>query len=212
MLDAIIPTATYATTNGNGSFGYTAGVTINAYLDTTAKSVGYAYLNNIVAHYDGTFWRRLDNNNILSGDFVSSWTDASLGGNPGVSGNGLLYTGTAAPFNSTYSPQSEFGVTTWSSATCNSVNPRGNTNNICESRGMILPTYSETQILSTNSYNSCGSSLTGNVGGSGVPSHPSGWTWTSTAASSHSSYYWVWNGASGSTGYYAYNTYVRCVR
>lgn len=214
MLDAILPTTTYATTNGNGSFGYTAGVTKNAYRDTSAKSVGYAYLNGIVGKFDGVFWKPIgDTSKVLSGDFVTqiSVTDAG-----GVSGNGLLYTGTNAPFNITYYP-SHFGVTNWSVAECNDLNPIGNTTNVCESRKMILPTTQETSLPYSSylaTYSPC-SGGSGNVGGAGVPSHPSGWTLTTSAHKSSTIHWVVWSGTS--TVYWDYdinanNRYVRCVR
>lgn len=203
-----MPTATYATTNGNGMFGYTQGSTKNAYLDATAKSIGYAYLNGIVGHYNGTFWQPInDSNKVLSGDFI---TAVNIGDIEAVSGNGLIYTGTSAPFNLAYSPQSQFGATPWVVAECNSINPSGNITNICESKGMLLPTYSETQINVTSIYNPCGG--TGNMGGTGVPSHPLGYTWTSTASSDSSTNYRVWSGMSGSNVTYGNTRYIRCVR
>lgn len=215
MLDAIIPTATYANTNGNGTFGYTAGVTKNAYLDATAKNVGYAYLNNIVANFDGTYWKPInDSTKILSGDFVKqfNYSDVTNGIIGGVSGNGLIYTGTSAPFNTTYAPNAQFGVTTHSNEN-NSINPRGNSTNICESRGMLLPLLSETAGTSNPwgglTYVPSGGSM-GTV--NGVPSHPSGWTWTSTANTSNTNHYWKWNSGNAYISNYNGSYYVRCVR
>lgn len=165
-------------------------------------------LNGIVGKYDGTFWRPLsDSTKILSGDFVYQVNATDIGG---VSGNGLIYTGTNAPFNTIYSLNGHFGVTNWSSAACNSVNPKWNTTNICRTRGMLLPTYSETQISLANSSNPCGG--TGNVGGSGVPSNPLGYTWMSTPTSHRTDGYWSWQNAAGAWDYYSDGRRVRCVR
>lgn len=207
MLDAIIPTATYATTNGNGSFGYTAGVTKNAYRDSTAKSAGVALLNGKVGVWDGTYWRKQGTTTILSGDFVAEMNPANI---EGVSGNGLVYTNTNSPFNVAYRLDTHFGVAVWSSAVCNSVNPRGNTTNVCESRGILIPTYSETQISTTSGFNPCGG--TGNVGGAGVPSHTSGYSWSSTPSSANTDFYWVWSSSSYSGADYYLGLYVRCSR
>ena len=214
-------TATYATTNGSrwnlngtdagrGNVGdnfYTAGVTPNAYRDANAKSVGTAQIGSVVGVWDGTYWKpQGDTTKVLSGDFKVQVAVGDIGG---VSGNGLIYTGAAAPFNTTYAPNAHFGVTTWSSATCNSINTRMNSTNICATRKMFLPTWSETQIGSTTTYNPCGG--TGNVGGTGVPNLTS-YTWTTTAYSNHSSGYWVWNGTSLGNENYSGSVYVRCVR
>lgn len=213
MLDAIIPTAKYATTNGNGSFGYIAGTTVNAYLDATAKSVGYAYLNGIVAQYSSPYWKPItDSTKILSGDFVTqfSTTTSNIGG---VAANGLIYTDTNTPFNTTYRIDTQFGVTTWSTAEMNSVNPRGNTSNICETRGMLLPRLDET----TGSTNPWGGLTYVPAGGSmgnanGVPSHTSGYTWTASSFTSGTSAYWIWSGTNTTTHHYTDDYYVRCVR
>lgn len=211
LMDAVNPTVTYTTTNGNGTFGYTAGITKNAYLDSNAKSVGYAYLNGIFARYDGTFWKPFNVNTIvLSGDFVTQVSVNDIGG---VSGNGLIYTGINAPFNTTYRIDTQFGITTWSSEAMNSINPRGNTTNICESRGMLLPLLNETQ----GSINHWGGLTNVPLGGTmgnanGVPSHPSGYTWTSSAVSYNTQFYWLWNGMNGDPDYYYDVYYIRCVR
>ena len=214
MLDAIIPTATYAYSNGNGTFGYTAGNTKNAYRDTTAKNVGYAYLNSIVAKYDGTYWRKLGSTGkVLSGDFAQEINDNIIAG---VAGNGLLYTkDNVAPFTNSNSQtlQGHFGVTTWSVEAMNYVNPRGNTTNICESIGMLLPILSETN-ATNNPWGGVTYIPTGGSMGTadGVPNHSSGWTWTSTSWTYSTSYYWRWNASGGSVYSYDYNNYVRCVR
>ena len=214
-------TATYATTNGSrwnlngtdagsGNVGdnfYTAGVTPNAYLDANAKSVGTAMIGSVIGVWDGTYWKpQGDTTKVLSGDFKVQVAVGDIGG---VSGNGLIYTGANAPFNTTYTPQSQFGVTTWSSDTCNSINTRMNSTNICATRKMFLPTYSETQISSTNTYNPCGG--TGNVGGTGVP-NLTVYTWTTTAYSDSSDRYWTLISTINSNSSYVSNVYVRCVR
>lgn len=214
-------TATYATTNGSrwnlngtdagsGNVGdnfYTAGITPNAYLDANAKSVGTAKIGSVVGVWDGTYWKpQGDTTKVLSGDFKVQVAVGDIGG---VSGNGLIYTGAAAPFNTAYAPNAHFGVTTWSSAVCNSINTRMNSTNICATRKMFLPTYSETQISATNGYNPCGG--TGSIGGTGVPNLTSG-TWTTTANSGDSNYYWLWNGTNTNDGSYGNLGYVRCVR
>lgn len=214
-------TATYATTNGSrwnlngtdagsGNVGdnfYTAGVTPNAYLDANAKSVGTAQIGSVVGVWDGTYWKpQGDTTKVLSGDFKVQVAVGDIGG---VSGNGLIYTGAANPFNTTYALISDFGVTKWSSAVCNSVNTRMNSTNICATRKMFLPTYSETQISASNTYNPCGG--TGSVGGTGVPNLTSH-TWTTTAYSDNSVGYWIWFGTNGDYGTYGSDFYVRCVR
>ena len=130
----------------------------------------------------------------------------------GKAGNGLFYTNTLAQFNTTYTPQSQFGVTTHSNEN-DSINPRMNNTNICAIRGMRLPLLSETAGTSNPwsglTYVPSGGSMgTAN----GVPSHPSGWTWTSTADTNSSNRYWLWNGSSTSSGGYNGSNYVRCVR
>jgi hypothetical protein len=170
-----------------------AGSTKNAYVDVTAKSVGYAYLNGIVAQYSNPYWKPLtDSTKILSGDFVQQVTAMDIGG---VSGNGFIYTGTSAPFNITYRIDNNFGLTTWSVASETSINDRWNTTNICRTRGMLLPTYSESTL--------------GNVGGTGVPTHPSGNTMVSSTNPNTTSNYWQYNGFA--TIYYD-PLYVRCIR
>ena len=198
----------------NGSFGYIQGTTKNAYLDTTAKSVGYAYLNGIIAHFDGTYWKPLtDLTKILSGDFIQqfSTTTSNIGG---VANNGLIYTNTAAPFNVAYWLD-HFGVSTWSSFVINSINLSGNATNICETRGMLLPLLNETQ-ASVNPWGGLSYVPTGGSMGNanGIPSHPSGYTWTSTANSYYgNNFYWIWSGTGGSAqAYYDGAYYVRCVR
>lgn len=213
MLDVVIPTATYTSTNGNGSFGYTQGVTKNAYLDMDAKNTGVALLNGIVARLDNGLWKPInDNTKVLSGDFKVQVNATDIGG---VSGNGLIYTGTSAPFGY-YIFSYEFDVTPWSpgsSDVMNSVNPRGNSTNICESRGMLLPLLSETAgtLNPWGDLNNVPSG--GSMGNSnGVPSHPSGTTWTSTAYTGNTSLYWKWAGSGTDYGPYNGGNYVRCVR
>lgn len=210
MLDAIIPTATYATSNrGSGVTGYVAGITKNAYLDATAKTVGYAFLNNIVASYDGAYWKPInDVTKVLSGDFTTQITATDIGG---VSGNGLVYTGVDTPFSTSYSLREQFGLDGWGSPTGTYANDNWNTTNICRIRGMLLPNWAETTISSTNASNPMGG--TGNVGGSGVPSHPSGDTWQATAFLGTTSGFWEWIGTGETNGaLVAWFRYVRCVR
>ena len=216
-------TATYATSNGSrwnlngtdagsGNVGdnfYTAGVTPNAYRDANAKSVGTAQIGSVIGVWDGTYWKpQGDTTKVLSGDFKVQVAVGDIGG---VSGNGLIYTGENAPFNTTYILATHFDVTTWSSAVCNSINTRMNNTNICATRKMFLPTYSETQIGASNTYNPCGG--TGSVGGTGVPNLTHyNYTWTTTAYSNDSNHYWAWNGMIYSYSYYLNDHYVRCVR
>ena len=132
----------------------------------------------------------------------------------GKAGNGLYYTkDNISPFTSTYTLQSEFGVTTWSGATMNYINDHDNSSNICASRGMRLPTIAETQGSSNpwggNTYLPSGGSM-GNS--NGVPSNSHGYTWTASSFTSTASSYWIWNGSSTSSSYYNLNDYVRCVR
>lgn len=211
MLDAIIPTAKYATSNqGTGVAGYTT-ASINAYLDTTAKTVGYAYLNGIVAQYSNPYWKPIaDSTKILSGDFQTQIIATDIGG---VASNGLIYTGTSSPFNSTYTIDSQFGVTTWSVASPTSINDRWNAGNICRTRGMLLPRLGETT-GSTNpwggtTYVSPGDSM---GSASGVPSHPSGYTWTAASWTNSTNNYWLWSGTGTDGSNYYNGYYVRCVR
>ena len=215
-------TATYATTNGsrwnlngtdavNGNVGdnfYTAGVTPNAYLDANAKSVGMAQIGSVIGVWDGTYWKpQGDTTKVLSGDFKVSVAVDDIGG---VSGNGLIYTGANAPFNTTYRIDGQFGVTSWQSSACNSINKRMNSTNICATRKMFLPTWSETQVSGTSGYSPCYG--TGNVGGTGVPNFGGLYTWTTTVYSYHNDLYWIWNGANKNFLEYYKTAYVRCVR
>jgi hypothetical protein len=144
---------------------------------------------------------------VLSGDFKVQVNASDIGG---VSGNGLIYTGSSSPFNSNYQLDIQFGVTLWTSATCNSANTRMNITNIFATRKMFLPTYSEMQANGTSS--ECGS--TGNIGGTGVP-NLNNWTWMTTANSTwvDNNSYILWHTTSTilNTAYYA-SYKVRCIR
>jgi hypothetical protein len=201
-------TATYATTNGNGTDGYTAGVTPNAYLDADAKTAGTATIDGVTGVWDGTYWKpQGDATKVLSGDFKVQVNASDIGG---VSGNGLIYTGTNAPFDTTYRLDTHFGVTSWSTAECNSVNPRMNSTNVCATRGMWLPTPREANINTSDGRNACGG--TGNIGGIGVFSHPSGFMWTTASATDDSKKFTSFTGTSTNSHGRDFSFYVRCVR
>lgn len=215
-------TATYATTNGsrwnlNGSDAgigkvgdnfYTAGVTPNAYRDANAKSVGIAQIGSVIGVWDGTYWKpQGDTTKVLSGDFKVSVPVGDIGG---VSGNGLIYTGGNAPFNTTYSLVSQFGVGNWTVSECNYVNKRMNNTNICVARKMFLPIYSETKHNNTAFNCPCGGG--GSVGGLGVPALTD-YSWTSTSYTASALAYFIWSiylEASNENNDFSH--YVRCVR
>lgn len=193
----------------------------NAYFDSAAKSIGYGYLNNIVAKYEAPFWKPITNlNYVLNADFQWQHLLSNLGVGAGVStGTGLVYTGTTGVFANKYVLMTEFGgaVSWWNynsdDATCAYANEHMNTTNICATRGMRLPTIAEV-ISSPNSssqpLNKCAKA--GIVGG--VPLFPGGndiWTATPYNTSNLSL-----SGRNFTQGMYADASseaqYVRCVR
>lgn len=210
---AVVPTAKYMTSNGNGTAlaSYTT-ASVNAYLDVTAKEAGIALLNGVTGVWDGTYWKpQGDTTKVLSGDFLVQIPLVDVGG---IAGNGLVYTNASGVFASIYQIDTQFGVTAWSTAEMNSVNPRGNMTNICESRGMLLPRLDETTYI-INPWGGLTYVPAGGAMGSvnGVPPHPSGWTWTATSFTATSNNYWKWGGllSNASFGFFVVD-YVRCVR
>jgi hypothetical protein len=202
MLDAIMITDSTSPYTGSGNAA-------------TTRSVGYLYNNGSVWKWTtGTYpytssWNRISDNMLgLGTDADASVLEPIT--NKAKAGNGLYYTGTGGVFASTYTMKIEFGVTTWSSATCDSVNPRMNATNVCSVRGMRLPTMSESEsvIMTIAPQNPCGSAGSG----SSVPSNTS-YTWTSTASTDGVNNYWKWTGSvSSSYFHYSDTGYIRCVR
>ncbi|NDE17976.1 hypothetical protein EBZ80_23925, partial [bacterium] len=110
--------------------------------------------------------------------------------------------------------ESEDYLTGWDSEA--SLGPAGNPTNrswyegnikTCADKGMRLPTMYETTVPSFADTMPGEPNIT--LDGIGVPSHPSGFTWTATPNAGATYYFWMWSGQS--TGVHDSNYFVRCV-
>jgi hypothetical protein len=190
-------------TTGNYD-GYYADNTTNAYTDATAISVGYAIQGSTYLQKSGNYWKELGTSNYKDSSLVTRATanivpigTASSSWKAGSCSSGIT---SASATTGQYKPSSSFAATNcnYNAATGlyfdngSSARAWSSANSLCLSKGMRLPSLSETTAQRSG----------------GIPLF-TGDTWTSTVNGSGYHYFWSGTYINGYGDYYDF--YVRCV-